>query len=115
MLRAPDAHAHDGTNRDGQPHGRTSNPNLSGINRAPSLGGSVGEGGEIRNRMRGGGGDNVSGGLPRAATRRQTTNIASAEPGTYDGAGGGGGDTAAAAADEEPQPDRTPTWLRHVQ
>ncbi|KAG2493527.1 hypothetical protein HYH03_008341 [Edaphochlamys debaryana] len=111
MLRGPDAPAASTQAeimRDGPP-ARMSNPSLQGLNRVPSLGGSLGDG-EIRNRMRGGGGDNVGGStLPRATTRRQTTNI-----------GGGGGDgeppdgATAAGGDEEPQVDRTPACLRHV-
>ncbi|KXZ41393.1 hypothetical protein GPECTOR_497g455 [Gonium pectorale] len=105
MLRTTDSSAgHEG--RDGPP-ARVSNPTGAGLTRVPSLGGSVGEGGEIRNRMRGGGGDNVGGAQTRGPTRRQITQgpggeLETAEPG------------ATGAADEEPQPDRTPPMLRHI-
>ncbi|GIL76046.1 hypothetical protein Vretimale_5686 [Volvox reticuliferus] len=110
MLRSPDASSmHGGEPRDGPP-ARVSNPSMAGLNRVPSLGGSVGEGGEIRNRMRGGGGDNVGGtAMPRASTRRQVTNVTSGPGGEQEQA-----DAAAqGAVDEEPQPDRTPAVVRH--
>ncbi|GFR48585.1 hypothetical protein Agub_g10488 [Astrephomene gubernaculifera] len=111
MLRAPDATpmpGHEG--RDGPP-ARMSNPSVTTLTRVPSLGGSVGEGGEIRNRMRGGGGDNVGGSsMPRAATRRQSTGAGPGSGGELEHAD----TTVQGGAEEEAQPDRTPLVVRHV-
>lgn len=66
-------------------------------------------GGEIRNRMRGGGGDNVGGNtIPRATARRQTTNLTGAVGGEHDPQEA----AAQGAVDEVPQPDRTPAVVR---